>query len=146
MSLENVANEDMDIDLSNSAGPPDLIYTGSIKITDPAVTTTTSTKCKANSKGICTTVLTLAFVVTTKDCPHTSLTYDFVSGGGAVSPSSTKTKAENHLVLREGDEDSIPTGTGCVGTWKLKASPFTVSPCACGIEITNAGQTKVKAQ
>jgi hypothetical protein len=143
MSLENVANEDLEIDFSNNTGPSDISYTGVIGITDPAISTTISTKCEAVGKGICTDKIVAVFIVAGEDCPHTSALYDFVSGGGTITATATKVKAENEFVLRQGDANSVP---GCIGSWKLKASPFTVEPCQCDFEISTAGQTKVKAQ
>ena len=140
MALELICNEDTTIAFSNSAGPPDITYTGDVGPTDIGVTSTISTKCKAEGKGVCTTGLTFTWVVTTADCPHTSASYNFVSGTGSVAVTATKTKAESQLVLRDSD-----TGT-CAGTWKMIASPFTVVPCACSVSISDAGQTKAKAQ
>lgn len=142
MSLDNVANEDMLVEFTNSAGPPDIVYTGAQGIDDTKIVPTISTKCKAAGSGICTTSVTMIFAVGGAECPHTSATYDFVSGAAVILPGATKTKAENQLVLREGDASA----SGCIGGWTLKASPFTPLPCACACEISSAGQTKVKAQ
>ena len=147
MALENVANEDMEVALSNTVDVGDLVYTGDVDLSDPGVSTTTSTKCKAAGKGISTTTCVLSWLLAGKPCPHTSATYNFVAGAGAVLPGATKTKAEGLLVLRENDEDTVAGGgVGCVGTWSLKVNPFTVVPCACDISISSAGQTKAKAQ
>lgn len=143
MGLENVCNESMTVAFTNSAGPPDLVYGG-----DPGidaviiVATAISTKCKAGGEGICTTGITATFAVGGKECPHTSATYNFIAGAAVIAPGATKTKAENGLVLREGDASIV----GCIGTWQMIANPFTVIPCTCSCEIASAGQTKVKAQ
>lgn len=141
MSLELIANEDMDVDFSHSAGPPDLVYTGPVKITDPGFTVVTkSTKCKAGGKSICTNGLTYAWNVASAPCPHTSATYDFVAGAGSLVATAVKTKAEALAVLREGD------ASVCAGSWTLKVPPNTPIVCACNVEISAAGQTKAKAQ
>jgi hypothetical protein len=142
MTLKNVANEDLKVAFSNTAGPPDLVYTGDPGIDPVKVVPTKSTKCKALNKSICTTGITITWTLATGGCPHTSATYDFVSGAASILPSAIKTKAENGLVLRV-DDQSI---AGCIGGWTLKASPFTPIACACTCNISNAGQTKVKAQ
>lgn len=140
MTLEYVANEDCLIELGNTAGPPDLVYTGDVGITDPAITAIVSTKCKASAKGVCVTSFVFVWVVAGSDCPHTSITNDFVSGASTIVATAIKTKAEGSVVMRLGD------ASACVGTWKLKIAPFTVTPCACNIEVSDAGQVKVKAQ
>jgi len=142
MSLEDVANEDLAVKLTNSAGPPDLVYTGDVGITDPACTATVSTKCKAAGKGVCTKDLIFVWAVGGQDCPHTSATYTFVSGAATILPGATKVKAEGQLVLRKTDT----AVAGCIGVWNLTAPPNTPIACACSIEISDAGQTKAKAQ
>ena len=143
MTLELVANEDLTMELDIQTNPSDLIYTGDIDIIDPAITSTISTKDKANAKGISTTSLVAVFSLATgAPCPHSSVLYDFVTGTGTILATATKTKAENNLVMRENDASV----SGCIGTWKLKATPFTVAPCACDFTLNSAGQTKVKAQ
>lgn len=140
-----VANEDMVIEFANNTGQT---YTGDIGIADPAVTATVSTKCKAVGKGICTKDLAIAFVVGGKDCPHTFAGHTFVAGVVNIVATSASTKAENLIVLREGDANTLlsaPPGTGCIGSWTNDSSGVTV-PCQCNVEISDAGQDKVKAQ
>ncbi len=148
MALENVCNEDMTVALSNNAGPPDIVYTGDVGITNAGVTTTQSTKCKALAKMVSTTSCILVWLqaaVPPKPCPHTSATHTFVGGGGVVTASATKTKAEGFVVLREGDNDTVALGgVGCIGGW-LDGGGNPV-PCACDISISSAGQSKAKAQ
>lgn len=135
-----IANEDLTIAFTKGSTPPDLVYLGDIGITDASVTTTTSTKCKAVGKKMVTTSITHVFNVATAPCPFSSATYDFIAGGAVIMPSALKCKAENNLVFLEGDSSVV----GCIGSWKLKVSPFTVVPCACGVQINSAGQTKAK--
>jgi hypothetical protein len=103
MALENVANEDLLVEFTNTVGPPDIVYTGDIGIDPVKVVPTKSTKCKAMSKLICTTGITLTFAVGGNECPHTSATYTFVAGVGTVTTTATKTRADAQIVLREGD-------------------------------------------
>jgi hypothetical protein len=138
MSLEDVCNEDMLVKFTQTAGPPDSVYLGDQGIDLVKVVPTLSTKNKAAAKKVATTGVTITWPVS--GCAFTSATYTFVSGGGMVATSATKTKAEAQLVLRKGD-----TGT-CVGGWTLTAPPNTPLACACNVEISNAGQTKAKAQ
>jgi hypothetical protein len=57
---------------------------------------------------------------------------------GSISPTATKTKAEGGLVLRKGDSVTVvgsgqsPSGTSC--------------PLTFNVRISDAGQSKVKAQ
>lgn len=140
MALELVANEDMMIEFSNTLpGGGALTYLGDQGIDLVMIVPTLSTKCKANSKKVGTTGITLAFAVGGADCPHTFTGHTFVSGAGTVAVSATKCKAESALVLREGD-----TGT-CIGSWTNDATAATVV-CNCDVSISDAGQTKVKAQ
>jgi hypothetical protein len=140
----------MTINFDNQSGPPDLSPTSppgaDISVSTGGVTYTESTKCKIETHGICTVNLVFAWLIDVGPppvdvpCPFISATHTFVSGG-SVSPllsTAIKTKAENGLVMRKGD-----TGN-CVGGW-LDPSSNPVA-CACNIEITDAGQTSVKAQ
>ena len=145
MTLEFVANEDLEVEFSLTAGPPDLLYSTDQGIDVTKIVPIKSTKVKANSKEVCTQSITLTFAVGGNECPFSSVLYNFVGGVGTITATATKTKAENKLVLREGD-----TGT-CVGTspalgWTLIANPFTPVTCTCDLEISDAGQTKIKAQ
>jgi hypothetical protein len=137
MTLKEVSNEDMQVAFSQTSGPPDSVYTGDKGIDLVEVVPTLSPKCKANAKKVATTGVTIVW--TALGCPFTSATHTFVSGGGSVSPTATKTKANGQLVLRKGD-----TGT-CAGGWTNDSSGAAV-PCACDVEISDAGQTKAKAQ
>lgn len=141
MALENIANEDMAVEFSlTSVDPSDAVYTGDPGIDLVKVVPTLSTKCKAASKKIGTVSIVVTWLLATGGCPYTSVLYNFVSGVATVPATAAKTKAESVLVLREGD-----TGT-CVGGWTLKASPFTPVVCNCDVTISDAGQSKAKAQ
>lgn len=141
MSLAEVANEDLKVNFTNSAGPPDLVYSTDPGIDPVKVVATKSTTCKAGGKWICTTGLTITWSLP-MPCPFSSATYNFVSGTASLIPPPTKTKADGATVLRK-DDQSI---AGCIGSWTLKATPFTPMACACSVKIADAGQTKVKAQ
>lgn len=141
MSLKEVANEDLKVVFKNSAGPPDLVYSTDPGIDPVKVVPTKSTTCKAGGKFICTTGITITWSLPLP-CPFSSVLYNFVSGAAAIIPLATKVKADGGLVLRTDD----PAPNGCLGGWTLKASPFTPMPCSCSCSISDAGQTKVKAQ
>jgi hypothetical protein len=142
LSLEDICNEDLTVGFSNTSGPPDLIYTSDPGIDATKVVPVKSTKCKIDGKSVCTTAVTITWTVATGGCPFTSATYDFVAGAASILPGATKTKAENALVLRNGDASE----SGCIGSWTLKASPYTAMACACDCSISAAGQNNVKAQ
>ena len=139
MSLEDVCNEDMTVNFSNTVGPPDIVYTGDVGIDPVKVVPVLSSQCKILGKKIATTQVTITWVAGT--CPHTSATHTHIAGAGNVAATATKVKADGQLVLRTGD-----TGA-CAGTWQPPGSP-PPSPiaCACNVEISGAGQTKMKAQ
>jgi hypothetical protein len=101
MAFELIANEDMLVEFSLVAGPPDAVYLGDQPIDLVKVVPTLSTKCKAVTKKVGTTGITITWPVS--GCAYTSGTYTFVSGVGNVATTSVKTKAENQLVLREND-------------------------------------------
>jgi len=140
MSLEYVANEDLKVKFTNSAGPPDLLYTGDKGIDLTEVVPTLSTHCKANSKKVATTLITVVW--TSLGCPFTSVTHTFIAGAALVQTSALKTKADGFIVLREGDSSLL----GCIGSWTPPSTPPLSIPCACSVEISDAGQTKAKAQ
>jgi hypothetical protein len=141
MPLKEVANEDLKVGFTNSAGPPDLVYSTDPGLDAVKVIAVKAPKVKAANKAICTTSITITWTVATP-CPFSSALYNFVSGAAVIMPSATKTKAGGALVLRKDDQSTA----GCIGSWTLKATPFTAMPCACSCKISDAGQTKVKAQ
>lgn len=145
MTLENIANEDLLLKFTNPPTgvpptvPPDALYVGDQPLSTPPlteVTTTLSTKCTTPIKKVATKQIVIAW--TSAGCAFTSVTHTFVSGGGVVNATATKTTAENQLVLREGDVGS------CAGSWTPPSGPAVV--CACKVEISVAGQTKASAQ
>jgi len=140
MTLKNVANEDMEVKFTNTAGPTDLKYGGDLGIDTVEIVPTLSPNCKAKGKKVATKGVTITW--TAAGCAFTSVSHTFVSGVGAITPQATKTKADGELPLRKGDED---TG-GCKGGWTLTAFPFTAVPCVCDTKVSSPGQTKDKAQ
>jgi hypothetical protein len=141
MTLEFVANEDLEVEFTNSAGPPDIVYPSDIGIADPGITAINSTTSKAGGKWICKTSLTMLFAVAGSPCPHTSATHVFIAGGGALVATAAKVLVDSMPPLRDGD-----TGT-CAGTWQPPGGPPPPPiVCACTTVIAVAGQDKVKAQ
>lgn len=138
MSLKNVANEDLLVKFSNSAGPPGIVYSGDVGIDAVSVKPILTIKCKASDKKIATTAITIVWTVASP-CPHTAAGFTFVAGAGSIAATATKTKASGGLVLRVED-----AGT-CAGSW-TKNSDGTVVACACACEISDAGQSEAKAQ
>jgi hypothetical protein len=141
MSLKEIANEDLKISFTNSAGPPDLVYSSDPGLDPVKVVAVKAQKVKAGGKAVCTTSITITWSLPLP-CPFSSALYNFVSGAAVIMPSATKTKAGGALVLRKDDQSTA----GCIGSWTLKVTPFTPMPCACNCKISDAGQTKVKAQ
>jgi hypothetical protein len=141
MTLKDVCNEDMKVNFSNTAGPSDLVYTTDPGIDLVKVVPVLSTKCKALNKKVATTSVTITWTVATGGCPYTSATHVFIAGASSIAATAVKTKAENALVLRKGDSGV------CAGTWQPPGGPPPPPlPCACDVEISDAGQTKAKAQ
>lgn len=141
MPLKEIANEDLTVKFTMSAGPPDKVYAGDPGIDPVKIVAVKAPKASVGGKKVCTTSLTIAFAVATP-CPFSSATYNFVSGAASLVPAPTKTKAGGATVLRKDDQSAA----GCLGSWTLKVSPFTALPCACSCKISDAGQTKVKGQ
>ena len=143
MTTKFIANEDLKVSFTNvpivtPPSPPDLVYQGDQGIDAVKIVPIKSTKCKANNKFICITDIIMTFAVGLTQCPFTSATYNFVSGGGFIMATAIKCRADNQYVLLQDD-----TGN-CVGGWTLKVSPWTSAPCSCTVKIADAGQTKVK--
>jgi len=126
MALENIANEDLT--LAHGTGSP--ISGGTF-----TVTSVPSQKVKALDKGV------------HKD----PLQYTFTGGNASgfdsgsiativpqtINATATKVKAENQLVMREGD----------FGTMQAQGTVGGVpTPIAGPVEISDAGQDKVKGQ
>jgi hypothetical protein len=141
MSLKEIANEDLKVGFTNSAGPPDLVYSADPGIDPIKVVPMKATKAKANGKLVCVAGIVITWSLPLP-CPFSSATYNFVSGAAMVDATAEKVKADGMAVLRKDDSAQ----NGCIGSWTLKASPFTAMPCACSVKITDAGQTKSKAQ
>jgi len=137
MTLENVANEDLTISFTSTGGPPDLVYGGDQSL-GSAVTATASTTCDAPSGKDIQTKSVVILWTPEGGCAFTSATHTFVSGGGTVLASATKTKADGEFVLREND-----SGT-CVGSWNPPSGPAVA--CGCDVTLNSAGQIKAKAQ
>ena len=145
MSLKYVANEDLKVSFTMTAGPlADKVYAGDQGQDPVKIITTLSAHCKAMSKKVATNKITLAFTAA-QPCPFTSATYTFVAGNGTINATATKTRADALPVLRKDDAGNC-VGTPVAGGWTLTNPPNTAIPCACNIKIADSGQTKVKAQ
>jgi len=71
----------------------------------------------------------------------TLASHTFVSGASdGVIATALKVKSDSKAVMRKGD-----IGV-CAGSFTLTASPYTPMPCACSLEVNDAGQIKVRAE
>jgi len=127
MALELVAVEGCTIDHSAGSG----VSGGAFVIANPA-----SLKCKAEGLGIYSGTITFTF----SGGDFAGCTNGTVAGGGTITATATKTKADGQLVIRVGDS-GIMTGVGTNA-----APPPPTLPAVGSVEITVAGQTTVKAQ
>lgn len=126
MSLEYVANADLT--LAHSAGS--LISGGTFTIISVA-----SSNVKADS-GVYVTPLSFSFA----GGNATGFTPGTVAGAAAIQATATKTKADGLAVIRQGDKVTmIASGT-------QPGPPPVVVTITGDVEISDAGQTKVKAQ
>lgn len=138
MTAELIANEDMKVAFSNTAGPPDLLYKGDQGIDLVKIVPTLDMKVKANEKKVATTMTQVTWLP--PDCAFTSATHVFVSGLAVIQTSAQKVKAGGVAVHRQGDTSLV----GCVGSWTPPGGGVLV--CGCGVEISEAGQDKVKGE
>ena len=136
MSTKAVANEDCKINFAHTVVPPDAIYGGDIPYNRTGITYTLSTKVKCKSKSTLANSISFAWLTTTP-CPFTSATYNFVSGAGSITATSTKVKCESNAPMRLDDSGN------CTGSWTLKVFPFTSLACSCTCSISDAGQDRV---
>ena len=100
------------------------------------ITSTPSIKVRAENKGVFKTPLSVSFAGGT----FPGLVPGTVAGSGTIAATALKTKAETIFVMREGD-----TGT-FTGVGTLPPPAVGTGPATGPIEISSAGQTKVKAQ
>ena len=98
------------------------------------VTAVPSTKNKAQGKGVFSGPLAFTF----SGGNAAGCTPGTVTGGGSIPPAAAKTKSEDLLVIRAGDSVTmVAAGT----------APNGAAVSVSGkVEVSNAGQTKVKAQ
>lgn len=100
------------------------------------ITSTPSVKVKAQGKGVYSGVLSFTFA----GGNMSGITAESFTGAGTINPTAIYVKADGALVIREGDTGTL-TGSGT----NPSPPPPTV-PGTGGVEISVAGQTKVKAQ
>lgn len=153
MSLELVANEDLELTFTlTSADPTDKQPPSGVSIKPinlgppPTIAPTLSPHCKASGKKVATKEIVITWPGV--PCAFTSGgLYSFVGGSGSVSVTAEKVKADGEIVLREGDTGSCSGDHTAIppGGWILTSGPTPVS-CSCDVEVTKAGQTKAKAE
>ena len=138
--MPEIANEDLLVKFTPVAVPPGETYAGDQPIDTLIIVPIKATKAKANNKFICVNNIACTFATATA-CPYAQLIasgYTFVNGKGSIAATSTKILADSQAILLKGD-----TGT-CTGSW-ISPPPASVPfPCNCTLEISDAGQTKVK--
>lgn len=100
------------------------------------ITSTPSLKVKAEGKGVYSGTLNFTFA----GGNGPGAVDGTVTATGSINPTAVYVKADGSLVIREDDVGNM-TGTGT----NSNPPPPTV-PIFGVVEITNAGQTKVKAQ
>jgi len=142
MTLENVCTENLLLKFTNtSLAPPGLVYKGDQGTDTVKIVPTYSTKVQWNNKRIATQQINITFTVATGGCAFTNAAHTFVTGAAFLQASAIATRGENLPVLRKGDQSML----GCLGSWTNNSTGAAVS-CACSVEVTDAGQTQVKAQ
>ena len=121
MALKNVANKACTVAVTAGG-------TG-----NASITTSESSKVKANEQGVYRGPISVTVSgATSGDCSG-------ATGVGIINPSAEKMKADGLLVIREGDKKENVNVVGVLPN--SQPCDFDVT-----IEITNAGQTKLKAQ
>lgn len=100
------------------------------------VTSVSSLKCKADGKGVYSSVLNFTFTGGT----HASGTSGSATGDGSISFTSTKNKVEGSFVIREGDDGKM------TGAYVPPSVPPPTVTFTSDVEITDAGQNKVRGE
>ena len=131
MALEFLGVEGLTID--HSSGSP--VSGGSFTITSLA---SLKMKIKAGIlfKGVYRGVLAFTFT----GGSHSSGTSGSALGAGTISFTATKNKIDTLFVLREGDSGTL------IGTYVPPSVPPPTVPFTSNVEITDAGQSKVKGE
>jgi hypothetical protein len=129
MSLENVCNESMILSVN------EIGTTATLTILTPA-----KPKVKAGGSGVYAGDIDVAISLATNGtCTQTPPVPPAPFPKATLKPTATKTKAQGDLVLRDGDSAVAVTISGTDGGGNPCTFPVTVV-------VTDAGQTKVKAQ
>jgi hypothetical protein len=130
MSLIEIANANLTLDHAEGS----LISGGSF-----TVTSVPDPKSKADGAGVHVSPLTFTFT----GGNASGFLDGSVTGGGSIPATATKAKSSGALVMRRGDSATM----ACIGTIDPPPSsaPFT-GPVSGGVEISDAGQVKTRAQ
>jgi len=129
------ANESAQVGLDNIAGPPDLVYSGDVVISDVRLTKTYDTNVRADGTRVATTSIVSVW---TPACPFSSASYTFVSGAGSILAQSVSCRCSGAAPMRLND-----SGT-CQGVWNQTSAPYTPIACSCNFSVTDAGQDKAR--
>ncbi len=123
---KEIANEDYNLKITNTA-PGAAVPDGSSGVTTGLF--------NMNGKKV------IVDKVSWSPSGCTLAAHTFVSGNSAgVAATAVCVKSDGKAVTRKGD-----LGV-CVGSFTLTAPPNTPMPCACNLEIDNAGQTDAKGE
>lgn len=130
------ANESAQIELTNTVGPADLVYSGDVTIADTRLTKTYDANVRAGGSRVAVTSIT---AVWTPSCPYSSAgTHTFVSGTGAIAAQATRCRLSGQPPMRQDDSAT------CQGVWNLSVSPYTSMACSCVMSVSDAGQDRAR--
>lgn len=136
MALQNNANEDFVMSNTspgaNGAGSPSLA----------TYTKNASSKCKANSKGLCRHQL--SWVMPARSCTHSAGwlgTNEYGGHTSYMSATGSKVKADNLLTIRKGDTGQCSCS---MYFWYFVLQYW--GEFYCTWTLSNAGQVKVQSQ
>lgn len=136
MALKDIANTDRVITITP---------TGAASWTpgNPSYTEHPSNKVKANNKGIL--LSRISWTLAAGACVKAGYTHN---GGGTLNPiDPTATKVtETNLPVWQGKPLRKDDKGNCMGIFVNTVAHFDVVNCTCDFEITDAGQSKAKAQ
>jgi hypothetical protein len=128
MALKEIAVEGLTISHSTGSNLSGGSFT---------ITSTPSIKVKAEGKGIYRGTLNFSFSGGT----YAGGVSSSATGSGSINFTATKTKADGQFVLRKDDSGTVS------GTYQVPPPPPGVtSPFTASVEISDANQTKVKAE
>ena len=145
-------NEDYKLEFTNTGGPPDLdsgdtnpkVAEDRDNTTEVGIISIKSTKVFSPvipEKALIQSPLIFVFTPATP-CPFSSTTFDFVAS--ITTPGSSQMISTSKCSCEAGDCFKNSDVGVCVGSWKLKVPPNTVTPCACTVRFTAGDADKLE--